>query len=77
MNPLTCVNEHLQEKMIGLKGELCDSTGHSTASKIRFFLCYYVLFVYLLCLVFAFLSNFVLFCGKGCRGKLLKAGYVG
>lgn len=31
-------NEHIQIKIYGLRGTLCDSLGHTTASKVRFFI---------------------------------------
>lgn len=46
-------NEHLQVKMHGLTGELCDSLGHTTASTTR----YFFLFLWL---VFVFSFNFFL-----------------
>lgn len=35
--PMTHGNEHLQVKMCGLKGALCDSLWHTTASTVRLF----------------------------------------
>lgn len=49
--PMTQGNEHLQVKMSGLKGCLCDPTGHTTASTTAFFSLFLSYFAYFLCFV--------------------------
>lgn len=61
--------------MNGLNGKLCDSTGHSTASKIKILFVLFC-FVCLLYLVFAFLFNFVVF-GERFQWHLAEGGICG
>lgn len=66
---MTQDNEHLQVKMNGLKGKLCDSMGHNTASTARFF-CF--CFVSLLIWFGVFLLNLVFFWGKGLQERVTR-----
>ena len=48
MRPMTHCNEHLQIKMFGLLGILCDSLCHTMASRVRFF-SFKFYFIFFLC----------------------------
>lgn len=66
---MTLSNEHLQVKMHGLQGKLCDSLGHPTTFMTKLFFIF--IFVWVLCFVLflSFLLNFALFWGTGYKDR--------